>query len=39
MNTIALQEPVSKLKGSFTDPALPGKPFIWLPDLQKWAPH
>jgi hypothetical protein len=31
MNAIALQEPVSKLKGSFTDCALPGKPFIWLP--------
>ena len=31
MNAIARQEPVSKLKGSFIDCALPGKPFIWLP--------
>ena len=31
MNAVALQEPVSQLKGSFTDYALPGKPFIWLP--------
>ena len=31
MNAIALQEPGSKLKGAFTDRALPGKPFIWLP--------
>ena len=31
MNAIALQEPVSKLKRSFIDCALPGKPFIWLP--------
>jgi hypothetical protein len=31
MNAIARQDPVSKLKGSFIDCALPGKPFIWLP--------
>ena len=31
MNAVALQEPVSQLKGSFTDCALPGEPFIWLP--------
>ena len=31
MNKIARQDPVSKLKGSFIDCALPGKPFIWLP--------
>ena len=31
MNAIALQEPVSKLKGSVTDCTLPGKTFIWLP--------
>ena len=31
MNAIALQEPVSKLKGPFTDCTLPGKTFIWLP--------
>jgi hypothetical protein len=31
MNAIARQEPGSKLKGSFTDCTLPGKPFIWLP--------
>jgi hypothetical protein len=30
-NAIALQEPGSKLKGSLTDCALPGKTFIWLP--------
>ena len=30
MNAIALQEPVSKLKGPVTDYALPGKTFIWL---------
>jgi hypothetical protein len=31
MNAIARQDPVSKLKGSSIDCALPGKPFIWLP--------
>jgi len=31
MNAIALQEPVSKLKGPVTDCTLPGKTFIWLP--------
>jgi hypothetical protein len=31
MNGIALQEPGSKLKGSVSDRALPGKAFIWLP--------
>ena len=31
MNTIALQEPGSKLKGPVTDCALPGQTFIWLP--------
>jgi hypothetical protein len=31
MNAIALREPVSKLKGPFTDCTLPGKTFIWLP--------
>ena len=31
MNAIALQERVSKLKGSVTDYTLPGKTFIWLP--------
>jgi hypothetical protein len=31
MNAIALKEPVSKLKGPFTDCTLPGKTFIWLP--------
>ena len=31
MNAIARQEPVLKLKGSFTECTLPGKPFIWLP--------
>jgi hypothetical protein len=31
MNAIALQEPVSNLKGRLTACALPGKAFIWLP--------
>jgi len=31
MNTIALQEPGSKLNGPVTDYPLPGKTFIWLP--------
>jgi hypothetical protein len=31
MNAIALQEPVSKLKGPVTDSTLPGKTFSWLP--------
>jgi hypothetical protein len=31
MNAIALQEPVSKLNGSFTDYTLPGQTFVWLP--------
>jgi len=31
MNAIALQEPGSKSKGSFSGCALPGKTFIWLP--------
>ena len=31
MNAIALQEPVSKLKGPVTDCTFPGKTFIWLP--------
>jgi hypothetical protein len=31
MNAIALQEPGSKIEGSVTDCALPGKTFIWLP--------
>ena len=31
MNAIALQEPVSKLKGPVTDYTLPGKTFISLP--------
>jgi hypothetical protein len=31
MNAIALQEPVSKLKGSVIDCTLLGKTFIWLP--------
>jgi hypothetical protein len=31
MNAIALQEPVSKLKGSITHCTLLGKTFIWLP--------
>jgi hypothetical protein len=31
MNAIALQEPVSKLKGPVIDCTLLGKTFIWLP--------
>ena len=31
MNAIALQEPVSKLRGPFSDGTLPDKAFIWLP--------
>ena len=31
MNAIALQEPVSKLKGPVIDCTLFGKTFIWLP--------
>jgi hypothetical protein len=31
MHAIALQEPVSKLKGPVTDCILLGKTFIWLP--------
>jgi hypothetical protein len=31
MKAIALKEPVSKLKGPFTECTLPGKTFIWLP--------
>jgi hypothetical protein len=31
MNAIALQEPISKLKGPVTDYTLPGQTFIWLP--------
>ena len=31
MNTIALQEPGSKLNGPVTDYPLPGKTFVWLP--------